>query len=146
MRNYSEKTQCDSKWHVHSSSTLNAIHLKPFTVCVTVQHQKLCTDIHIHMTTCTQSNIKRVWIHNNHKEKTEGGRYQKFTALRLSLMQATNVQYSLFVFNRVCVDSVTSENIVTVTLMNMNTTPQHSPLADYSFNRLPPPSVRLTYS
>jgi len=56
------------------------------------------------MTTCTQSNIKRVWIHNNHKEKTEGGRYQKFTALRLSLMQATNVQYSLFVFNRVCVE------------------------------------------
>lgn len=98
------------------------------------------------MTTCTQSNIKRVWIHNNHKEKIGGGRYQKFTALMLYLMQATNVQYSLFVFSRVCVDSVTSEDRVTVTLMNMNTTPQHSPLTDYSFNRLPPPSVRLTYS
>ncbi len=36
---------------------------------------------------------------------------------------------------------------VTDTLLNMNTTPppQHSPLTDYSFNRLPPPSVRLTH-
>lgn len=32
---------------------------------------------HIHMSMCTQSNIKRVWIHNN-QVKTEGGRNQNF--------------------------------------------------------------------
>lgn len=81
--------------HNHSSHTPNAIYLKPFTVCVTVWHQKTCT----YTRACVHKGTLRVWIHNNHKVRTEGGRYQNFQmavkSAWLYSMQATKCAIQL---------------------------------------------------